>query len=259
MMVVRLLVFVLAAGSAGGAAWLSMQSEPAPAAHVSLAAAERIEAREILVAGSDIKSGEILSPDNLRWEPWPEANLNETFITRDKRPAAMTELSGTFVNTPFVTGEPIRDARLMATNVNLLSNKLAPGRRAVAVKVTAESTAGGFILPGDRVDVIRTSTAAGADGQNPSSTSQIIIANARVLAIDQTAVQTPEGIVVGKTATLELAPDEAELVVAAEASGMLSLALRAVADHAQGETVELVQTRTVRIHRATQTSTVTLR
>ena len=258
MMVVRLLIFVLAAGSAGGAAWLTMRPGPEPVAQVSVAAAAQVVTRDVLVARSDIKSGEILSPENLQWEPWPEPNLNETFITRDKRPAAMTELSGTFVNTPFVTGEPIRDARLMATNVNLLSNKLAPGLRAVAVKVTAESTAGGFILPGDRVDVIRTST-AGAEGQEPISRSQIIIANARVLAIDQTAVQTPEGIVVGKTATLELAPDEAELIVAAEASGMLSLALRAVADHAQGETAEFVQTRTVRVHRAAQTSTVTLR
>ena len=258
MMVVRLLVLMLALGSAGGAAWLTMRSDPAPTP-VAVAAAAQIATRDVLVAKSDIKSGEILQPDNLRWEPWPEANLNETFITRDKRPAAMTELSGTFVNTPFVTGEPIRDARLMATNVNLLSNKLAPGSRAVAVKVTAESTAGGFILPGDRVDVIRTSTAAGAEGAEPRSTSHIIIANARVLAIDQTAVQTPEGIVVGKTATLELAPDEAEMVVAAEASGMLSLALRAIADHADGEPAALVQTRTVRIHRATQTSTVTLR
>jgi pilus assembly protein CpaB len=259
MMIMRLMVFVLAAGAAGGAAWLSTRTEPAPVAAVPVAAAQRIETREVLVARSDIKSGEILSPDNLRWEAWPEANLNETFITRDKRPAAMTELSGTFVNTPFVSGEPIRDARLMATNVNLLSNKLAPGKRAVAVKVTAESTAGGFILPGDRVDVIRTSTTAGAEGQDPRNKSQIIIANVRVLAIDQTAVQTPDGIVVGKTATLELAPGETELIVAAEASGMLSLALRAVADHAQGETAELEEPKTVRIHRATQTSTVTLR
>jgi len=257
MMVLRLLIFLLAAGAAGGAAWLSTKSETAP--QVPVAAAERITTRDVLVAGSDIKSGEILSPDNLRWEAWPEANLNEMFITRDKRPQAMTELSGTFVNTPFVTGEPIRDARLMAANVNLLSNKLSPGKRAVAVKVTAESTAGGFILPGDRVDVIRTATVAGAEGATARNESQIIISNVRVLAIDQTAVQTPEGSVLGKTATLELAPGEAELIVAAEASGMLSLALRAVADHAQGETASFEPTKVVRIHRATQTSTVTLR
>jgi pilus assembly protein CpaB len=257
MMVVRLLIFLLAAGAAGGAAWLSTQSEPAPAPIAVVAAAERIATRDVLVAGSDIKSGEILSPDNVRWEAWPQANLNETFITRDSRPQAITELSGTFVNTPFVSGEPIRDARLMATNANLLSNKLAPGKRAVAVKVTAESTAGGFILPGDRVDVIRTSTVA--EAENARSVSQIIIPNARVLAIDQTAVQTPDGIVVGKTATLELEPHEAELIVAAEASGMLSLALRAVADHAQSESAELEEAKVVRIHRATQTSTVTLR
>jgi pilus assembly protein CpaB len=256
MMVVRLLVFVLAAGSAAGAAWLATRSEPAPAAHVALAAPAQITTRDVLVAGSDIKSGEILSPDSLRWQAWPEANLNETFITRDQRPAAMTELSGTFVKTPFVTGEPIRDARLMETNANLLSNKLAPGFRAVAVKVTAESTAGGFILPGDRVDVIRTTI---GEGEGARDESQIIISNARVLAIDQTAVQTPDGIVVGETATLEVAPGQAELLVGAEASGMLSLALRAVADHAQSEAAALEQPKVVRVHRRAQTSTVTFR
>lgn len=257
MMFVRLLVFVFAAGAAGAAAWLSTRHEPEQVA-VAVAAPADIAVREVLVAGGDIKSGEILSPDNLRWEAWPEANLNEAFITQDARPDAMSELSGTFVNTPFVSGEPIRDARLLATNANLLSNKLAPGKRAVAVRVTAESTAGGFVLPGDRVDVIRTSTVSGENGTEQNQ-SQIIITNARVLAIDQTAVQTPEGIVVGKTATVELAPDEAELIIAAEASGNLSLALRAIADHAKTETAELPQIKTVRVHRAAQTSSVTLR
>ncbi len=195
----------------------------------------------------------------MRWEAWPQPNLNETFITRDGRPEAVAELSGTFVNTPFVAGEPIREARLAATNVNLLSNKLAPGKRAVAVKVTAESTAGGFILPGDRVDVIRTSTRSSGDGKSRSE-SQIIITNARVLAVDQTAAQTAGGH--RRSARRRRSSSrrsDAEEIIAAEASGMLSLALRAVADHYQSETALLDRTRTVRIHRATQTSTVTVK
>ena len=55
----------------------------------------------------------------------------------------------------------------------------------------------------------------------------------RVLAIDQTAVQSPEGSAIGKTATLELTPEDSERIMAAEASGLLSLALRAVTDHAE--------------------------
>ncbi len=257
MLVLRLMIFLLAAGAAGGAAWLSMQGEPQPPAQLAVAP-EKVPTSEVLVAAGNITSGSVLAPENVRWEPWPKPNVNETFITRDKRPDAVSELGGTFVNTPFVAGEPIREARLAATNVNLLSNKLAPGKRAVAVKVTAESTAGGFILPGDRVDVIRTATRNGADG-DPRSESQIIITNARVLAVDQTASQAAEGTVLGKTATLELTPREAEEIVSAEASGMLSLALRALADHYQSETALLDRTRTVRIHRATQTSIVSVK
>lgn len=258
MMVLRLLIFVLAAGAAGAAAWLSTQTEPERIEVPVAVASEQVPTMDVLVASGDIASGSVLSPENVRWEPWPQPNLNEAFITRDKRAEAVSELSGSFVNTPFVAGEPIREARLMATNVNLLSNKLAPGKRAVAVKITAESTAGGFILPGDRVDVIRTSTIDGGDGGQSRNESQIIIANVRVLAIDQTAVQSAEGTVLGKTATLELAPKEAEQIVAAEASGMLSLALRAVADHYQSETAQLERNRKVRIHRASQTSVVTV-
>ena len=145
----------------------------------------------------------------------------------------------------------------METNGNLLSNRLTPGMRAVAVKVSAENSAGGFILPGDRVDVIRTSSVS--DEAGTKNESHIIIANARVLAIDQIDVQRPEGTALGKTATLELSPSETELIMSAEASGMLSLALRAVTDHAETAAAETERTRTVRIHRATQTSTVTLR
>lgn len=256
MMVLRLAIFLLAAGAAGAAAWLSMQTEPQQPVQITVAP-EKVPTVDVLVAAGNISSGSVLAPENVRWEPWPQTNVNDTFIRRDQQPEAVSELGGTFVNTPFVAGEPIREARLAATNVNLLSNKLAPGKRAVAVKVTAESTAGGFILPGDRVDVIRTSTRNG-DGGEARNESQIIITNARVLAIDQTASQTAEGTVLGKTATLELAPEEAEEIVAAEASGMLSLALRAVADHYQSETALLDRTRKVRIHRAAETSVVTV-
>jgi pilus assembly protein CpaB len=256
MLVLRLFIFLLAAGAAGAAAWLSMQAEPEKPAQTAMAP-EKLSTVDVLVASTDIASGSVLSPESMRWEPWPRQSMNEAFVTRDKRPEAAAELSGAFVNTPFVAGEPINEARLAATNVNLLSNKLAPGKRAIAVKVTAESTAGGFILPGDRVDVIRTATRNGEDGQARSE-SEIIITNARVLAIDQTAAQAAEGNVLGKTATLELAPQEAELIIAAEASGMLSLALRAVTDHYQSETALLSRTRTVRIHRAAETSIVTV-
>ena len=259
-MLLRALIFLVAAAAAGGAAWLTTQTgaESAPA-QVEVRT-QSIPTADVLIAAADIPAGEVLSPGKLKWQAWPEENLNDSFITRAGRPKAVQELSGTFVNSGFVAGEPIQEAQLMATNKNLMSNKIEPGMRAAAVKVSAESAAGGFILPGDRVDVIHTMTIAGPEGATPRNESRIIISNARVLAIDQTAAQTPEGTVIGKTATLELTPGDAARIMAAEASGLLSLALRSVSDHA-GETVVIRDevARTVRVRRRGETSTVTVR
>ena len=258
-MILRLFIIVVSMAAAGGAAFLSMKAGKAPEQ-----TAQRVQPAvamvEVLVAAAPISAGEILSPDKMLWQPRPEPSITESQIRRTDQPDAISELSGSFVNATFAQGQPIRPDRLLETNVNLLSNKIAPGKRAVAVKVTAENTAGGFILPGDRVDVVHTTSTIDGPGMPARNESQIIISNARVLAIDQTAVQTPEGSAVGKTATLELSPDETERVVAAEASGLLSLALRAVTDHGEESAeIEVKEIRTVRIHRGTETSTVTLR
>lgn len=260
-MFLRIFILVISLGAAGGAGWLAMQMNERNEVAVSPQAEPRdVRKKDVVVAIEAITAGEVLTPEKLRWQPWPEAQLDDQFITRDEQPEALAELAGSFVNRAFASGEPIREERLMETNANLLSNKIASGMRAAAVKITAENTAGGFILPGDRVDVIHTVTSADDPGGPSRNESKIIIVNARVLAIDQTAVQNPDGSVVGKTATLELSPRESERIMTAEASGMLSLALRAVADHDTEETLDPPrQIRTVRIHRAAETSTITLR
>ena len=259
-MLLRVTILAFAVIAAGMAAWLTMNISGRAGPEVTAQAQQEVPTTDVLVAGVEISGGEVLSPDKLRWQAWPETTLSDQYITRDEKPDAITALSGSFVNRAFTGGEPIREERLMETNINLMSNKITPGRRAVAVKISAENTAGGFILPGDRVDVIHTVSTVEIQGETPRNESQIIIANARVLAIDQTAVQSPEGSTIGKTATLELLPDEAERIMAAEASGLLSLALRAVTDHSAVAEIAPAETlHTVRVHRAAETSTVTLR
>ena len=265
-MILRIFIVFFALVAAGGAAFLSMKagsvSEVGTIAQGDPAAKRpAVPMANILVAAAPINSGEILAPEKLRWHPIPEAQVMDYHVTREEQPDAIAEFSrSSYVDTPLIAGAPIRAEDLLETNANLLSNRIAPGKRAVAVKVTAENTAGGFILPGDRVDVVQTVTTPEEPGQPARNVSQIIITNARVLAIDQTAVQAAEGSAVGKTATLELTPAETERVVAAEVSGLLSLALRAVTDHGpEIEEIEIKEIRTVRIHRGTETSTITLR
>ena len=255
-MVLRIAILVVALGAAGGAAFLTtMMGANAPD---RTAGAEVIQKKDVLVAVAAIGSGEVLAPDKIRWTAMPLTRITEKDILRETSPDAVADLSGRFVNRAFAEGEPIRSERLMKTNINLLSNKISKGMRAAAVKITAEKTAGGFILPGDRVDVIHTVTLQAGSGQQARHESKIIITNARVLAIDQAAVQAPEGSKIGKTATLELTPEDSERIMAAEASGLLSLALRPVTDHHIVTKPRVTEIRTVRVHRASKTATVTL-
>jgi len=252
-MVLRIFIFLVALGAAGGAAWLSSRNSMQDT--VTNAENEPAPMVDVLVASREIAGGEMLAAEQLRWDSWPEANVHDQFIIRTVRPDAMQALSGTFVRTGFAKAEPIRESRLAHANQNLLSNRITAGMRAAAVKVSAESAAGGFILPGDRVDVIQT---VKASGDLPRNTSRIIIANARVLAIDQNVAQTEDGTALGKTATLELRPHEAELIMAAEATGQLSLALRAVSDQAETATV-MEPAETILVRRGTERSAVSVK
>ncbi len=111
---------------------------------------------------------------------------------------------------------------------------LPKGKRAIAIDITPDTSAAGFILPNDHVDVIlarrdakETDKAAGADPH----TGEIILSNIRVLAIDQT-VEDKNGqrVVVGKTATLELSPHQSEMLARAKLMGVLTLSLRSIVD-----------------------------
>jgi pilus assembly protein CpaB len=234
----RILILVLSLAAGGGAAWLTMVNPPddlqtgetAPMPMEAAAAQPRLE--EVLVAAVDLEHRRRLVPADLQWRPWPEEALADGFITRASQPDALETLNGNMVRTAMLAGEPVRQERVGPVTSGFMSALLPPGKRAVAVRVSAETTAGGFILPDDRVDVLHTVTASGSDNGTGSGVSRTILTNIRVLAVDQ-QVDGGEGdaATVGRTATLELDPRQAEVVAAAEASGSLSLALRSSADN----------------------------
>jgi pilus assembly protein CpaB len=117
---------------------------------------------------------------------------------------------------------------------------LPAGFRAISTEISPETGAGGFILPNDRVDVILSKRERNPDAKGPDlTTSEIILTNVRVLAIDQ-APKEKEGTssMVGKTATLELKPEQAETLARARQSGTLTLALRSIVDVSAVEKAE---------------------
>lgn len=224
----RIVVLTIAVGAGGIAAYLASGSDRKV---VTAAPTVQMQTVDVLVAKSDIPLGQKISPDILQWQSWPAATASDSFIRRDRRPDATTTLVGSIARSPFVSGEPIRDTKLVQANgAGFMAAVLPAGMRAISTDISPETGAGGFILPNDRVDVILSRRADQSNGSD-SVRSEIILSNIRVLAIDQTPREKDgQNTVLGKTATLELKPAQAETLARARQSGTLSLALRSLAD-----------------------------
>jgi pilus assembly protein CpaB len=234
----RLVVLVVAVAAGGAAALLAGRGgdEPPPAQPV--AATPSINTVDILVAKMDIPLGQSVSANDMQWQVWPTQAASPSFIRRSDRPDAIEQLTGAIVRSPFVAGEPVRDAKLIKANGSgYMAAVLDKGMRAVSTEISPETGAGGFILPNDRVDVIlsRRDREAEKSGSTESQMSEMILVNIRVLAIDQTLGEKDgQKVVIGKTVTLELTPRQAETLALSRQLGTLSLALRSLAD--AGET-----------------------
>ena len=183
---------------------------------------------------SDIGLGQSFSGNELRWQTWPAAAADSNFIRRSDKPDAVNQLAGSITRSPFFAGEPIRESRLIkGAGSGYMAAILPSGMRAVSTDVTPETGAAGFILPNDHVDVIlsrRDREAEKAAGVEVH-TSETILTNVRVLAIDQTVEEKGgQRAVIGKTVTLELTQRQAEMLVMSRTMGQLSLALRSLVD-----------------------------
>jgi len=270
----RIIVICVAAVAAVGLA-LVVRAMGSPSKEpVAVAAAAPVEARpmaKVLVAAKDLQPGRRLEESDLEWKDWVVDNINPAFITdgsvpipgagepaaaekADDKPAgavaavtrAATNLAtggakadyvGSVVREPILAGEPIVMRKIVrAGDSGYMAAYLEPGMRAMAIRVTVETAAGGFILPGDRVDVVLTrETTLGnlgaTEGDRAKFASSTVMQNIKVLAIDQsTRAGDDEQTVIGATATLEVGPRDAEALALAKSEGELSLILRSYAD-----------------------------
>lgn len=228
----RIIVLLIAVVAGGVAAFLASGSDPQPQTTAPTAA--KLDVVDVLVAGIDISLGQTVTAADLRWQQWPREAAGGNYIRKSDRPDAINSLSGSIARVPFSAGEPIRETKLVkAEGSGYMAAILPSGMRAVSTEISPETGAGGFILPNDRVDVIlsrRNPEAEKAAGVEVH-TSETILHNVRVLAIDQTVEEkNGQRVVVGKTATLELTPGQAETLTLSRQLGTLSLALRSLAD-----------------------------
>jgi pilus assembly protein CpaB len=227
----RLLVLGVAVAAGGVAAYMASGSRkppPEPAPTVQL------ETVDVLVAKTDLERGEVIEGSQIGWQTWPKVSANGNFIKKIDRPDAIKEFDGAIVRVPVAAGQPIYDPMVVfAKGSGFLAAILPKGMRAVAIDIAPNSDAGGFILPEDHVDILLTrhdKEAEKATGAEKIVTDTIL-QNVRVLAVDQ-AVEEKSGqkVVVGKTATVELTPDQAETLANAHQQGTLSLSLRSLMD-----------------------------
>src|ERR1700726_2623383 len=227
----RIIVLIIALSAGGVAAYLASGSDnkPAPTAPVA-----QLQTVDVLVAKSDIGLGQTVTPENLQWQTWPAATSSNGFIRRNERPDATTQIAGSIARTPFIAGEPIREAKLVRANGSGFMGAILPtGMPGVFTEISPETGAGGFILANDRVDVILSKREKNPYHAGPSDVvnSEIILSNVRVLAIDQAPKEKDgQNAVVGKTVTLELKPEQSETLARARQTGTLALALRSIVD-----------------------------
>ncbi|ESQ78625.1 Flp pilus assembly protein CpaB [Asticcacaulis sp. YBE204] len=259
--IAALLLAFLVRGMIGGSG-----SQPAAATSVAVEAPQV----KVLVAARDLKVGERLTDTDLTWKDWPESAITAAYLTdrpvavanAAKSPEetpqktevkaettdtagkvvegvekalnpthGMEAVLGGVVREEILANEPVILRKVVrADEGGFMAVMLAPGMRAMAVPVSVENTAGGFILPGDRVDILVSAEVRKSDGQS-SFVAKPVLRNIKILAIDQ-AVQAKadQPSVIGATATLEVSPEDGQALAQAKAQGTLSLMLRSYAD-----------------------------
>ena len=198
-------------------AWLSRQDEqlrlknamnqPVPAA-----------TRTVVVASSPLRFGNPLSSGNLREIAWPEGSLPEGSFSSIQD---LLKSGKRIVLSPIEPNEPVLGSKLTGPGQRAtLSAVLHEGMKAVTVRVSDIEGVAGFILPGDRVDVLLTRRA------DKSGMTDVVLQNTRVLAIDQLADERSDKPAVVKAVTLEVDTVAAQKLTLASQVGTLALALR---------------------------------
>ena len=202
-----------AMASAGSFAAMNLAVSPNPAT-----AMPGVDMVEVVVARSEIAFGQAVEPALLTTQSWPRDGLvSGTFtdiasLTGDEPRPALGRI---------FPGEPILLAKLSTPGEKVtIVQKLTPGHRAMAISVDAATAVGGFVSPGDKVDVVMT------EGNGSEMRAVTVLQNVRVVGIDQIAEEQQGKPLVVRTITVEITPTDGQKLALAQRVGRLSLSLR---------------------------------
>lgn len=236
MRVRSLLLLTLAIILAGGTAWLTRTMLDMRMTQMAQPeAAPPKPTRSVLIARAALKRGQILRPEEMIWQVWPDGVLDTNYIELGG-PRSPDSFAGWVVRNPIAAGEPITEEKIIAPgDRGFLAAVLAPGMRAISVPVTVTSGISGFIFPGDRVDLVLSYPVPSPAGSQIETArayehkaSQTVLRDVRVIGIDQRLDGKPGEAVVAHTATLEVTPKQGEIIALASELGKVSLTLRSL-------------------------------
>jgi len=189
--------------------------------------------QDIVVAGQDIAPGTTINDEAIKKGlikiiPWPKNSIPAGAYSSPQ------QVIGKVNRVKILANEPILESRLAGEGAGL-TVRLEAGKRALAVRVDEIIGVSGFIVPDDRVDIILTTTPAGANAD--AKVAKIVLQNKRVLSVAQSTEQKDGKPQLARSITLELTPEETEKLTLASSEGQIVLALRGLGDEAETRTV----------------------
>lgn len=206
--------------------WMVSQSELAK--RRVAAPGPAMDLTTVVVAKEDLNFGMAIKKDKLEEVQWPTRSVPAgSFRTVQ---AFFTERENRVVTLGMRRGEPVVSEKVTGPGQRAsLSTMLEHGKKAISIRVNEVVGVSGFVLPGDRIDIILTRTlgdAKAGKGSEAQSYSDLLLQNMRVLAIDQTADPKQEAPKLARTITLEASMEEAQKITLAGEIGSLSVVLR---------------------------------
>jgi pilus assembly protein CpaB len=181
----------------------------------------------VVVAAQPLARGVLLTPGVLKVASYPSTAVPVGAFTNLQQVTAGGErrvLHNLSANEPIMP-----DSVTLPGGKASLSAQLTPGMRAVTFRSNDVAGVAGFVLPGDRVDVMLTRSVSGGGGEDNTIT-QVVAGNVKVLGVDQAVDEHMDKPTIAKAITLELTPDQAQALPLAESLGSVSLALRHISD-----------------------------
>ena len=249
MRIKSLILIVVALVVAGGTAmlvrgWLDSERARLASSLPKAAPDEPVVLPQILVAKTDLSVGQFVRPEDLMWQPWPQAAILPTYMVAGQRP--LEDFVGAVVRSRTQAGEPIIEGRLISPkNSGFLAAVLPPGMRAISIPVNPTTGVSGFVFPGDKVDLLLTVTVKVATGEGGEKAdhkaTETVLTDLRVLAIDQRLDNKPGEMIVASRVTLEVTPKQSEIIALVQEMGRLHLVLRSLGTNEEESTVVAAQ------------------